>query len=98
MLSVPTPFPGSELYRRLEADGRILSRHWGSYTLWNVVVEPAKMRVDELERGFGEALRQIYSPQAARDRLLYFKNLNRNRVKNSEENLACSAGNAGPAR
>ena len=98
MLSVPTPFPGSELYRRLEADGRILSRHWGSYTLWNVVVEPAKMRVDELERGFGEALRQIYSPQAARDRLLYFKNLNRNRVKNSEEDPACSAGNAGSAR
>lgn len=85
MLSVPTPFPGSELYRRLEADGRILSRHWGSYTLWNVVVEPAQMRVDELEKGFSEALRQIYSPQAARDRLQYFKNLNRKRPIASEE-------------
>ncbi len=75
MISVPTPFPGSMLYERLEDEGRILTKHWGSYTLWNVVVKPAKMSVEELQDGFEYTLKQIYSLEAVDKRMRYFKNI-----------------------
>lgn len=75
MISVPTPFPGSQLYRQLEKENRILTKHWGSYTLWNVVVKPRNMTVKELEDGFAYTLREIYAPEAVRDRMEYFKGI-----------------------
>lgn len=73
MISVPTPFPGSQLYRQLEEENRILTRYWGSYTLWNVVVKPRNMTVKELEEGFAYTLRKIYAPEAVRERMEHFK-------------------------
>lgn len=75
MISVPTPFPGSELYNKLEQENRILTRHWGSYTLWNVVVQPKNMSVKELEDGFEYTLKQIYSVEAVQKRMEHFKNI-----------------------
>jgi len=71
MISVPTPFPGSELYNQLEQENRILTKHWGSYTLWNVVVRPKNMTVRELEEGFEYTLCNYKSYQIKR----FFKNL-----------------------
>lgn len=78
MISVPTPFPGSQLYRQLEQENRILTKHWGSYTLWNVVVKPRNMTVRELEEGFAYTLREIYAPEAVRARMEHFKEIYRN--------------------
>ena len=75
MISVPTPFPGSGLYERLLKEGRILSQNWGSYTLWNVVVQPKNMSVDELKEGFRYVLSQIYSKKATEKRMEYFKGI-----------------------
>lgn len=75
MISVPTPFPGSKLFDRLEEEGRILSKYWGDYTLWNVVVTPKRMTVEELEEGFEYVLTSIYSEENRRRRLEYFKNI-----------------------
>lgn len=81
MISVPTPFPGSQLYDQLEAEDRILTKHWGSYTLWNVVVKPKQMTVKQLEDGFEYTLKNIYSEEASQNRMRYFKNLYQNRKK-----------------
>lgn len=75
MISIPTPFPGSRLFSRLEEEGRILTKHWGSYTLWNVVVEPAKMSVKELQEGFEYTLKEIYSQAGMIKRMEYFKEI-----------------------
>ena len=75
MISVPTPYPGSSLYERLLNEGRILSLNWGSYTLWNVVVQPKNMSVNELREGFRTILLQIYSKEATKKRMEYFKNI-----------------------
>ncbi|MFZ5351480.1 MAG: B12-binding domain-containing radical SAM protein [Bacillota bacterium] len=75
MISVPTPFPGSKLFERLEKENRVMSKHWGSYTLWNVVVKPQKMSVQELQEGFEYTLKQIYSKEAVTKRMEYFKNI-----------------------
>lgn len=75
MISVPTPYPGSVLYDNLDKENRILTKHWGSYTLWNVVVQPKRMTAKELEDGFEYVLKSIYSKEATLERRDYFKKL-----------------------
>jgi radical SAM superfamily enzyme YgiQ (UPF0313 family) len=62
--AVVTPFPGTALYRRLAAEGRILSRDWELYDGQHVVFEPARMSVRELQEGTERAWRIAYGPGA----------------------------------
>ena len=75
MVSVPTPFPGSGLYKRLLKEKRIINFNWGSYTLWNVVVQPKNMTAQELRDGFRYVLSQIYSSESTSKRMAYFKSI-----------------------
>ena len=59
--AVCTPFPGTPLYRRLEREGRILTRDWDLYDGQHVVFTPARMSVDELREGHERAWRRAYS-------------------------------------
>ncbi len=45
------PFPGTDLYRRLKAEGRILTDNWSLYDGNNVVFKPANMSAEELKDG-----------------------------------------------
>ena len=47
-----TPYPGTPLFRQLEAEGRILHRDWERYDTAHVVFRPKRMRPDQLERGY----------------------------------------------
>ena len=67
--AVATPFPGTPFHRRLEAEGRILTRDWELYDAQHVVVHPARMSVEELQRGHEEAWRSAYSWRAIARRL-----------------------------
>jgi radical SAM superfamily enzyme YgiQ (UPF0313 family) len=65
--AVVTPFPGTPLFRRLEGEGRILTRNWELYDGQHVVFQPARMTVEELQRGIEQAWRHAYSfPSIAR--------------------------------
>lgn len=59
--AVVTPFPNTPLYKRLEAEGRILTRNWELYDGQHVVFQPAKMSVDELQWGIEAAWKHAYS-------------------------------------
>lgn len=59
--AISTPFPGTPLYRRLEAEGRILTRNWELYDGQHVVFQPARMSARELEQATGAAWRHAYS-------------------------------------
>jgi radical SAM superfamily enzyme YgiQ (UPF0313 family) len=67
--AIATPFPGTALYRRLDREARILSRNWELYDAQHVVFQPARMTVDELQRGTETAWRHTYSYRAMRRRL-----------------------------
>jgi len=43
-----TPFPGTRLFRRLELEGRIISKDWSKYDFEHVVFEPKNMSPEEL--------------------------------------------------
>jgi radical SAM superfamily enzyme YgiQ (UPF0313 family) len=67
---IMTPYPGTELHRRLEADGRITSGDWNRYNTRHVVYRPARLTPGQLEDGYSRAYREFYRwPAIARSAL-----------------------------
>jgi radical SAM superfamily enzyme YgiQ (UPF0313 family) len=56
-----TPFPGTRLFRQLEAEGRILHRRWDWYDREHVVFRPLQMSPEELDEGTFWAYEKTYS-------------------------------------
>lgn len=68
--NILTPFPGTPLYQRLEAEGRILTRDWSKYNgRADVVFRPMQMTPEELLTGFQYANKRFYSVQSIRRRM-----------------------------
>jgi radical SAM superfamily enzyme YgiQ (UPF0313 family) len=64
-ITIQTPFPGTMMYERLRQSGRLLTeRDWSHYTLFDVVYQPDQISVVELEEGFRDVLRGIFSAEA----------------------------------
>jgi radical SAM superfamily enzyme YgiQ (UPF0313 family) len=55
-----TPYPGTALYRRLAAEGRITTDNWDLYDTRHAVYRPAKMSAQVLEEGYWQAYRDFY--------------------------------------
>jgi radical SAM superfamily enzyme YgiQ (UPF0313 family) len=61
-VGVLVPYPNTPLFRRLEAEGRILTRDWSRYDgKKHVVFQPARMSPTQLLMGTEWAARQFYS-------------------------------------
>ena len=59
-----TAFPGTPLYQRLKAEGRILSdRAWDLCTLFDINFLPRNMSVDQLQQGFLGLVKTLYSAE-----------------------------------
>jgi radical SAM superfamily enzyme YgiQ (UPF0313 family) len=67
--AIVTPFPNTGLYKRLQEEGRILTRNWELYDGQHVVFQPARMSVDELQRGTEAAWKHAYSFRSIARRL-----------------------------
>lgn len=58
---IMTPYPGTVLYDRMQAEGRITTDDLSLYNTANVVFRPMQMTAEELQRGYLDMYRQIYS-------------------------------------
>ncbi len=67
--AIVTPFPNTPLYKRLEAEGRILTHDWSLYDAQHVVFQPAQMTPEELYRGTETAWKYTYSVRSIWERL-----------------------------
>ncbi len=56
-----TPYPGTPLFARLESEGRILHRDWDRYDTAHAVFLPRNMTPEELEEGYSECYRRVFS-------------------------------------
>ncbi len=56
-----TPYPGTEVRRRLEAEGRIVSNDWRDYDMEHVTYRPVGMTARELQEGYEQLCRSFYS-------------------------------------
>lgn len=55
-----TPYPGTALFQRMEAQGRILHRDWDLYDTRHVVYRTQSMSAERLEAGYWDAYRDFY--------------------------------------
>jgi radical SAM superfamily enzyme YgiQ (UPF0313 family) len=55
-----TPYPGTALYERMLAQGRITTDNWDSYDTRHAVFRPARMTAAALEEGYWRAYREFY--------------------------------------
>lgn len=68
-VTLQTPFPGTGLYRRLEAEGRLTHPgRWDRCTLFDLNYEPIGMTRDELVDGFRGLVSRLYTPEFVKQR------------------------------
>jgi len=58
---IMTPFPGTALFKRLEAENRMRSHEWDKFNTRNVVFEPLKMTAADLREGYDWAYKEFYT-------------------------------------
>ena len=67
--SILTPYPGTRLYERLEADNRLLTKDWSCYDTGHVVFRPKTFTPDQLLEGYYGALKSVYHVSSIVQRL-----------------------------
>lgn len=61
--AVLTPYPGTPVWSRFVAEGRILHRDWSRYNDANVVFRPKNMSPERLLEGYLHLWREFYRPR-----------------------------------
>jgi radical SAM superfamily enzyme YgiQ (UPF0313 family) len=61
LINILTPFPGTELFKRLEEEGRILHKDWSRYDAKHVVFKHASLSSGEISEGYRRIVRDVYS-------------------------------------
>jgi len=83
-ITLLTPFPGTDLYKQLKQENRLLTEnYWDKCTLFDVNFIPKNFSVEELENNFQELMSNIYSFDVVKER----KNKFRQTLKN-KSNIA----------
>ncbi len=73
-ITLQTPFPGTPLYERLDAENRLtLDGRWDRCTLFDQTHEPAGMTREQLQQGFYRLTKLLYSEEATRARREQFE-------------------------
>jgi radical SAM superfamily enzyme YgiQ (UPF0313 family) len=82
-LTILTPLPGSRLRERLLAENRITNiNDWSRYTCNDINIIPRNMTAEQLQAGFFSIHRRVYSDEACRRRMEYFKEIYSKIVEN----------------
>ncbi len=60
--NILTPLPGTPVFDKMDAEGRILTKDWSKYTQTQTVFQPKNMTVDELNNGLKKVVKEFHSP------------------------------------
>ena len=75
-LTLLTPFPGTNLYRKLQRENRLLSEnYWDKCTLFDVNFIPKNFTVEELEENFQQLMSNVYHVEAVKIRKHHFRSI-----------------------
>jgi radical SAM superfamily enzyme YgiQ (UPF0313 family) len=73
-ITLPTPFPGTPFYSRLQQERRLLEPEaWDKCTLFDLNFKPKHMSVSELQDGFRDLGKRLYSAELTAWRKSNFK-------------------------
>jgi radical SAM superfamily enzyme YgiQ (UPF0313 family) len=56
-----TPYPGTPLFRQMEAEGRLLHKDWDLYDTAHVVFRPRHLTPEELQEGYAWCYERLFS-------------------------------------
>ena len=56
-----TPYPGTKVRKRLEAEGRIISSNWRDYDMEHINFQPKGMTIEQLQEGYDWLNSSFYS-------------------------------------
>lgn len=71
-----TAFPGTALYHRLRAEGRIIQdKAWELCTLFDINFQPKNMSLGELQSGFVDLVKRLYAADETAERRAKFKRM-----------------------
>lgn len=73
--SVLTPIPGTPVYDRLKAEGRVTCEDWDLYTWQNVNFRPKHMSARQLWEGIMNLFREFNTPEELAKRRRHFKEI-----------------------
>jgi hypothetical protein len=57
---IQTPYPGTNLFARMQAEGRLTTLDWDLYDTHHVVYQPARLTPRALKDGYDWAYREFY--------------------------------------
>lgn len=77
LISILTPFPGTEVFKRLVAENRILHYNWEDYDAMHCVYKPLYMSSKELESYLPKAYMKVYLSKGWRLIPLFFGSFRR---------------------
>jgi radical SAM superfamily enzyme YgiQ (UPF0313 family) len=86
-ISSLTPYPGTRLREKVEAEGRILTNDWSRYTFFDVVFQPKRMSPETLQRGIFDFFKTAYSDDVVRLKRKHFLSI----YKNLDQSVTVSA-------
>ena len=72
-ITVLTPFPGTETYKKYRSEGRLLSEDWSAYNGFELTFKPNKMTVEEFEKGFIDLNMRLNSTERMNNVINHFK-------------------------
>lgn len=70
LFTILTPYPGTNVFKRMQEEGRLLTTDWSKYDMAHVVFKPKNMTVEELQEGYLRINREFYSWGSMFKRLL----------------------------
>ncbi len=72
IFSILTPFPGTQVYKTMFQENRILHTKWEQYDMNHVVYKPKKLTPGQLQEGFNWAYKKLYGYRSIFKRLFPF--------------------------
>jgi radical SAM superfamily enzyme YgiQ (UPF0313 family) len=72
LINVLTPFPGTELFKRLEKEGRLLHKDWNRYDTKQVVFRHPSLSAGRIVDGYRRIVQEVYSFDSIWDKLNHY--------------------------
>ncbi|MBN2012557.1 B12-binding domain-containing radical SAM protein [candidate division KSB1 bacterium] len=74
-IAILTPFPGTKLYEKYKAEGRLMGKKWRDFTGLQVTFSPKNMSIEELQHAHYELYSKIYNEEVRLKVMDHFKKI-----------------------
>lgn len=72
-ITVNTPYPGTRMFDKMLNEGRITTFDWDKYTIFQPIIQPLKMSIEELNEGYIRTIKEVNSAENIIKRIEFFK-------------------------